>query len=50
MKSAVQSNLVSIQVEFKANLLESLETYKTSLSGFSDNYQQVSTNSFYIVL
>ncbi len=39
--STVQSHLVSIQPEFKTNLLESVEVFKEDLGSFLTSYNQV---------
>ena len=40
-QSSSQSHLVSIQSQFKTNLLESVEVYKHDLSAFSSSYSEV---------
>ena len=42
MQSSVQSHLVTIQPQFKTNLLESVEVYKHDLTAFSSSYNEVS--------
>ena len=41
LQSTVQSHLVSLQPQFKTNLLESVEVYKHDLTSFLENYSQV---------
>ena len=42
VQSSVQSHLVTIQPQFKTNLLESVEVYKHDLTAFSSSYNEVS--------
>ena len=41
LQSTVQSHLVGIQLQFKSNLLESVEVFKHDMSSFATNYGQV---------
>ena len=44
--SSMQSHLVSLQPQFKTNLLESVDVYKHDLTSFLDNYSQVGRAGF----
>ena len=55
LQSSVQSHLVTLQPQFKTNLLESVDVYKHDLTSFLDNYGQVghavhSTNTMDTIL
>lgn len=41
LQSQIQSQLISIQPQFKANLLESVEVFKQDLTSFTTSYSEV---------
>jgi len=45
-QNSVQSHLVSLQPQFKTNLLESVDVYKHDLTSFLDNYSQMGHAGF----